>query len=45
LILKVIRCEDEDWIQLAQDEKQWRALVNTVMNVSVPLKFENFQTT
>jgi hypothetical protein len=25
-----------DWIDLAQDSKQWRALVNTVMNLRVP---------
>jgi hypothetical protein len=25
-----------DWIDLAQDRGQWRALVNTVMNLWVP---------
>jgi hypothetical protein len=25
-----------DWIDLAQDKDQWRALMNTVMNLRVP---------
>jgi hypothetical protein len=25
-----------DWIDLAEDRNQWRALVNTVMNLRVP---------
>jgi hypothetical protein len=25
-----------DWIDLAQDAHQWKALVNTVMNLRVP---------
>jgi len=33
---KKIGCEYVDWMHLAQDRDQWRALSNTVMNVRVP---------
>jgi hypothetical protein len=28
--------DGRDWIELAQDKDQWKALVNTVMNLWVP---------
>jgi hypothetical protein len=34
--LREIRWDGMDWIDLAQDRDQWRALVNTVMNLRVP---------
>jgi hypothetical protein len=34
--LTQIEYEDMNWINLAQDWVQWRALVNTVMNLRVP---------
>jgi hypothetical protein len=35
-ILREIGWDDMDWIELTQDRDQWRALVNTVMNLRVP---------
>jgi hypothetical protein len=34
--LREIGWDGMDWIDLAQDRDQWRALVNTVMNLRVP---------
>jgi hypothetical protein len=36
--------EGVDWIQLAQNRGQWRAVVNTVMKLQVPCKVGNFLT-
>jgi hypothetical protein len=37
MILKwILGWDGMDWIDLAQDRDQWRALVNTVMNIQVP---------
>jgi hypothetical protein len=34
--LREIGWDGSDWIDLAQDRDQWRALVNAVMNLRVP---------
>jgi hypothetical protein len=36
MVLREIGWDGEDWIDLPQDRNQWRALVNTVMNLRVP---------
>jgi hypothetical protein len=33
--LKEMSCKSVDWIHLAEDRDQWRAIVNTVMNLLV----------
>jgi hypothetical protein len=35
---------DMDWIDLAQDRDRWRVLMNTAMNLQVPLNAGNFLT-
>jgi hypothetical protein len=42
IYLKEIRREDVDWIHLAEDRVQLRALVNTVMSLRVPQEAERF---
>jgi hypothetical protein len=39
--LREIGWDDVDWIDLAQDRDQWRALLNMVMNLPVPYNAEN----
>jgi hypothetical protein len=39
-----IGCEDVYEIHLAQDGVQWRAVMNTVMNLQVPRKVEHLLT-
>jgi hypothetical protein len=36
MYLREIGWDDMNWIDVAQDRDQWRALVNTVMNLRVP---------
>jgi hypothetical protein len=41
---KVIGCEGVDWINMAQNMKEWRTLENAVMNLQVPTKAVNLLT-
>jgi hypothetical protein len=34
--LREIGCDGMDWIDVAKDRGQWRALVNTAINLRVP---------
>jgi hypothetical protein len=34
--LREVQLGDMDWIHLARNRDQWRALVNTIMNLRVP---------
>jgi hypothetical protein len=34
--LREIKLDGMDWTDLAQDRDQWKALVNTVMNLFIP---------
>jgi hypothetical protein len=36
MYLREIGIDGANWIRLAQDRVQWRACVNTVMNIRVP---------
>jgi hypothetical protein len=40
--LREIGWDGTDWIDLTQDRDQWRALVNTVMNLRVPENARKF---
>jgi hypothetical protein len=36
IILRWIRCEGMDWIDVSQDRDRWQALVNAVIKLQVP---------
>jgi hypothetical protein len=40
--LREIGWDGMDWIDLLQDRDQWRALVNTVISLAIPLNVGKF---
>jgi hypothetical protein len=40
--LREIGIDRANWIRLSQDRVQWRTFVNTVMNLRVPLRKQDF---
>jgi hypothetical protein len=36
IYLREIGWDEVDWIDMAQNREQWKALVNTVLNIWVP---------
>jgi hypothetical protein len=42
--LEELACGRIDWIEVAQDRDRWRALVNAIMSLRVPLNAGNFLT-
>jgi hypothetical protein len=42
--LQEVGCEGMDWIDLAQDKDRWRALLNALLNLWVPINAGNFWT-
>jgi hypothetical protein len=40
--LREIGCDGVDWIDMAQDRDQWRARVNTILNLRFPCNAGKF---